>query len=163
MPGARQKAPHQLVNQRGGRADHALVVDTSGSLKVPRMPRGLRRETQQEWRAFWADPELPYAVRVGDWGTLHRWIVMVDMRAKLWDQIEACPEVDDHGTFKPHPMWMELHKLDAEILKIADRFGMNPQSRFRLQIKRAEAEKGQNKLDAILARRNARPTRDVTP
>ena len=153
MAGVRRVAPENLAFQRAGRG-RTLTVVPPADRKVPTAPRGIGKLARAIWRDFWQSP-VSAAVDLGaDQYAVKRWILAVDERERLLE--EVTPERLVRGSMGQeilNPLYRRIDVLTKEIERAEERFGMTPQSRFRLQINIGEAGEAREKLDRIARRR----------
>jgi P27 family predicted phage terminase small subunit len=151
LSGARQKAPGQLVNQRGGRG-RALVVRKKDGAKAPPAPRGLSAYGRKRWREFWKSDAAAAVSLESDGERIYRWIVAVEERERYWQIASGEPLVLTVRGLVKNPLWTVIRQLTDEIQRAEEHFGMTPLSRFRLQLNAAEAESSIDDLMRKLSR-----------
>ena len=144
MVAVRQKDPGLLINRRSGRG-RGLVVPLQVNRKVPPAPRGLHATARTVWRDFWAS-RVSYAVDIqADRYSLQQWIRAVDEVERLNEIAVSQPLIPGsrHTKEKPHlilnPLFRRIERLQDDIRRSQEAFGMTPLSRFRLQLSFAEA------------------------
>lgn len=179
MANVRQKDPSLLVNRRGGRGKGVLVPAMAPLDRIPALPRectapltdpvqarfqpAALRHTRLVWREWWRSTAAKAVDMASDLEAITWWIICVFRRAIYIQMVREQPLVrGSTGQPVPNPLERVIRGCTIDINRAADRFGMDTLARFRLHFEVPE-DFGRTKLDAILARRNARPTRDVTP
>jgi len=147
----RQKPPGLLVNRRGGRGRglEVLVPAVRVVPSLPPAPAGLRwgEGVEQLWRDFWASPVSAAVDLQADGERLGRWLECIQEREALLAEVRA-EGYAPAGVSHPHLVYIK--HLDREIARLAERFGMDPLARFRLQLTFTEA--GQSALKLASAR-----------
>ena len=162
MVAVRQKAPILLSNQRNGRG-RGLVVPVV-QRKAPAAPSGMHATARTVWRDFWAS-RVSYAVDIqADRYSLQQWIRAVDEVERLNEIAVSQPLIPGsrHTKEKPHlilnPLFRRIERLQDDIRRAQEAFGMTPLSRFRLQLSFAEA--GRTIEDLMRRGREARGLAD---
>lgn len=98
-----------------------------------------------------------------DLAEIVRWISLYDDRARAHDAFIAQPVIETRmGDTKVNPMWNVVKHCDAELGKLADRFGLNLTGRMRLGIELAEATKQLSQAEQIVADAFSRKADDVS-
>lgn len=149
MAGQRQVPPGMLSRVHSGRGRGLTVVEPARP-KVPRLPiQTAHREVRAIWRNFWLS-RVSWAVDLeADAERLLHWATMLDDRASLRARIRADGELVPWGPFGAqirHPLFPRLAQVERELAHLADRFGLSPIARFRLQLQFAEAGLSASKL-----------------
>ncbi|MFN0145957.1 MAG: P27 family phage terminase small subunit [Dehalococcoidia bacterium] len=143
MAGARQKAPILLADSRRGRG-RGLVVPVV-QRKAPAAPSGLHNTARVVWREFWASPVSQAVDIQADRYALQQWIRAIDEAERLNEIAVSQPLIPGsrHTKEKPHlilnPLFRRIERLQDDIRRSQEAFGMTPLSRFRLQLTFAEA------------------------
>jgi hypothetical protein len=93
-------------------------------------------EVQAAWLEFWSSPLAdPKVLRSTDVPALRR---LFDLRARLdraQSEFDDCPTVSGSmGQTTMSPWAAEVHRLEAAIGKLEDKFGLTPMSRLRLGV-----------------------------
>lgn len=152
MPGARQKDPSLLANQRGGRGRGLTVLARPDAFIAPKPPTGLTVAGKVAWDAFWRS-DVSAAVDIdADRVDLENWVKAVDQRERFRKIVDKAPLVKgSHGQLMLNPLNRRIRELSEEIGRVSDRFGMNPMARWRLQFTVSEAGKSANDLLKLLS------------
>ena len=97
-----------------------------------------------------------------DLAEIVRWSSLYDDRARAHDAFTAQPVIETRmGDTKVNPMFGVIKHCDAELGKLADRFGLNLTGRMRLGIELAEATKGLSQAEKIMADMQSTTADDV--
>jgi hypothetical protein len=139
----------------------AAVVPAEPS-KLPAAPDGLG----EPGRAVWDELGALDWTATSDTGSALRLAQLEDERAVLAETLKATgpllaePIVTPRGDIVgerqvANPLMRELRRLDAEILKLRDRFGLLPLSRARLGIAVMELARDDKAVERVMARYRA--------
>lgn len=152
MTGQLQKRRGQLQNRRPGR--HVGIVLELGPPKepAPALPEHKwLRATCGVWERFWASPIAQAVDRASDLPRIERWITYVDewhralrgfRKSRLVEGSQGQPVLNPLGDY--------MLKLEAQIDRAEEKFGMTPLDRMRLGISFSEARRSLKDLNAEL-------------
>jgi P27 family predicted phage terminase small subunit len=143
MVGTRQKSPESLVVRKTGRLARRLEPRTRPEgWRPPPAPAGLGRSARAAWRRFWESDASLAVDESADLVLLREWAMALDELERARAALRAEPfVVGPDGIPRPHPLAARARTLERYVLEIADRFGMHPLGRFRLQLTGAEAQR----------------------
>ena len=143
MVGVRQKPPESLVVRQAGRLARRLEPRTRPEgWRPPPAPAGLGKSARAAWRRFWASDAALAVDEAADLTLLREWVMALDELERVRAVLRAEPYVmSSDGIPRPHPLAPRARALERYVLEIADRFGMHPLGRFRLQLTGAEAQR----------------------
>lgn len=115
------------------------------------------------WRRYWSSPVSAAVELDADYEALRHWILAVDEREKLSELAVAQPLIPgarhtkEAPVFILNPLFRRIRELTDDIRRCQEAFGMNPLSRFRLQITYAEAGHSLADLRTRVAREDPGP------
>lgn len=109
-------------------------------------------EVAEAWSEFWSSP-LAGVVKETDLPALRRLFRYRELTAQAAEHFAAHPmSLGSMGQSVLSPWAQEMHRLEAEVQKLEDRFGLTPMSRLRLGVTFHE--------ESSLASRNAQLLED---
>lgn len=148
MVGVRQKAPISLVGRKPDRLGRrAAPAARPEGWRPPPAPAGLGRAARAAWRRFWQSDVSRAVDEAADLPLLRQWVLALDELERLRETLRAEPFVaGPDGLPRPHPAAARARALERLVLELADRFGMHPLGRFRLQLTGAEAQRSMRQL-----------------
>ena len=135
-------APKKPVErrQRGARTkDVGTVValaPVDQAAKYPMPDPGWLPEVSEAWHEFFCSPlSGPKVFKSTDMPALRRLFVYRDRLMHATQQFEEQPTAEGSmGQMVLSPWAAEMHRLEAEIQKLEDRFGLTPLARLRLGV-----------------------------
>ena len=134
--GALRKPPGQ--RQRRNKVENVPMRSELevASTPPPDPPAGLSEVNQKFWRELWRSKLSPAILPDTDMPALTRLFALYDERDKL-DRVYAAAVLlkDEAGQPRVNPLRGVIATCDEQIMKLEDRFGLNPISRLRLGIK----------------------------
>lgn len=111
----------------------AIAPQQAGRLAAAADP-GWSAEVAESWSEFWSSP-LAGVLKETDLPALRRLFRYRDLLGQARDRFLAEPEsVGSMGQLVLSPWAQEMHRLEAEVQKLEDRFGLTPLSRLRLGV-----------------------------
>lgn len=120
-------------------------------LALPNPPAWLSTKNADFWRQYWSSDLALAADPKTDIQAIHRLFGLYDERDRLEKAYKAKPLIKGSmGQMRLNPLRGLISGCDAEILKLEDRFGLNPISRLRLGITFGEAAKTMADLNNML-------------
>lgn len=104
----------------------------------PEPPAGISKESVGEWDQYWAS-EVAFAVREADLPALRRLWLLRDEWGRCFRAFQRRRFVEG-STGQPviSPAANELHRIEADVRALEDRFGVTPASRLRLGLTGAQ-------------------------
>lgn len=157
MAGVRRVAPENLAFKRGGRG-RTLTVAAPSERLVPPAPRGIGKVARQVWQDFWRSPVSAAVDLDADQYAVRRWILAIDEREELLAEVRTQRVVTgSKGQLVLNPLYRRIDELTREIEKAEERFGITPQSRFRLQINVVDLDEKRQRLEDTKRREEQAP------
>src|SRR5574337_1210855 len=122
----------------------------SGVGHRPAAPPGLTPVVAEAWTDYWASPVATQVTRA-DTMALRRLFRLYDQRERFGIAgLEEALATGSTGQIVLNPLVKHLPTLDAEILALEDRFGLNPRARLGLQVALGDAADSRAKLNRAL-------------
>ena len=152
MAGKAQKPVSSLADQRPGRRRGIVLDFTPPAGPPPPMPPGrYLAATKALWERFWTSPVAQLVDCESDWPRLARWVSYVDEWVRAMRQFRRERLVlGSTGQMVINPMATYALRLEHEIAKIEEKFGLTPLDRTRLGISFGEAHRSLLDLNAEL-------------
>lgn len=149
MPPPPKPAARRSRQIRGG-ALRGVAVTLSRKPILPDAPAGLTEHVAAAWTDYWSSP-LATQVTRADLMALRRLFRLYDQRERFADAgLEEALATGSTGQTVLNPLIKHLPTLDAEILALEDRFGLNPRARLTLQVALGDAAESRDKLNRAL-------------
>ena len=126
---------HKKPAERRQRTTTADLAVAKGSIiAAPAGMTGWRPEIATAWSELWSSPVAAY-FKPTDVPSLRRLFMLRSRLVEALELADADPVVRG-STGQPilSPWFAEVHRLEAEIERLEDRFGLTPQARLRLGI-----------------------------
>jgi P27 family predicted phage terminase small subunit len=126
--------------QRGGRTKDVgqvlALTPVDQAAKFPLPDSGWLPEVAEAWHEFFSSPLAgPKVFKSTDLPALRRLFVYRDRLLHATQQFEEQPTTEGSmGQQVLSPWAAEMHRLEAEIQKLEDRFGLTPLARLRLGV-----------------------------
>jgi P27 family predicted phage terminase small subunit len=145
MANVRQKHPSQLLFQRPSRIKGLQVVVPAERVAPPFPLKGIprtRRRAREAWDALWRSRVSAAIDPDADREALLNWLTDIDILETTLAKLRREPVIQGRGALVRNPLWAIYAETRERISKFEERFGLTPQSRFRLNVTYNEAEKG---------------------
>ncbi|TDH48877.1 hypothetical protein E2F47_22185 [Mycobacterium eburneum] len=115
---------------------------------APMMPRGLCRQAQSAWTAYWRDA-LSGTMRKSDATLVLRWVKNLDRYHRLLGAADKSPVVEGStGQPRTNPIYDLALKVEASIKDDEKQLGIGPLNRLRLGMVLTESAKSLADLNA---------------
>ncbi len=152
MAGKAQKPVSLLADQRPGRRQGIVLDFTPPAGPPPPVPPGrYLAATRALWERFWTSPVAQLVNRESDMPRLMRWVSYFDEWVRAMRQFRRERLVrGSMGQMVINPMAAYALRLEKEIAKIEEKFGLTPLDRMRLGITFGEAHRSLKDLNAEL-------------
>lgn len=155
---------------RGPIEDGAILEVADSEVRpVPAPPPDLRPDLYQEWQDYWTSP-LSNVAHDTDVSSLRRLFTYRDEWFRLALAYAALSEEDrvvdgsrNSGALRTHPFGDRMLKLEGEITKLEDKFGLNPLARARLGIELGTAKKTWAELSQMASGEQQQSTPTALP
>lgn len=143
------KKPVDRRQNRSSTKELGLVLAPSSSVQIPSADVRWRAEVVESWNDLWTSPmAAPKVLQASDAFALRRLFTFRHRLLEALDAVDAEPIVlGSMGQPTLSPWAQEVHRLEAALSKLEDKFGLTPMARMRLGV---SFEEGVN-----LAQRNA--------
>jgi hypothetical protein len=137
------KPPSKRINRI---TKNVGVISAAG--KAPPMPKGLCRQAQDAWRAFWADT-VSGVLRSSDATVALRWVKNLDRYARLIAEADREPVVvGSQGQDRANPVYALAFSVEKSIREDEAQLGIGALNRLRLGAQLSEAAKTLADLNA---------------
>jgi len=146
MPGPPPKAAAR--RQRGRRDMGADIGALARPGTAPAMPRGLCRQAQTAWTAYWKDV-VSGVTRPSDAPLVLRWARNLDRYHRLLAEADSKPVVTGSmGQPRANPIYNLVLKIEESIKEDEQQLGIGPLNRLRLGVALTESAKSLKDLNA---------------
>lgn len=109
---------------------------------VPPMPTGLGKRAAAKWRVIVPLIAQQVGLKEVDQDALRQYCEAVVLREKAVEELEDAPllEAGPNGARYANPLMKIVTAQEQVMMKLAERFGLDPSSRRRLQVEAAKAD-----------------------
>lgn len=126
-----------------------LVQGDNAPVKVPRPPKGLAPEVRRAWAAYWRSPMATLAQEV-DRPAIARLFRLYDQHERAMAALNVALVVKgSQGQLRVNPVADYVSKLDTQILRLENEFGLTPMSRARLGLTIAQGQLTVEELNRV--------------
>lgn len=128
---------------RGRKPTPPPVTDGAGGGYEPPMPPDLSDVAAAKWRVIVPQIARLVPLKDTDGDALRQYVEAAVMRVRAvreLDEADSLLACGPNGTEYPHPLFKIISQQEGVMLKLAERFGLDPASRRRLQIEAVKAD-----------------------
>lgn len=128
---------------RGRKPTPPAVVDGAGGGYQPPAPADLSDRAAAKWAELVPQIARMVPLKDTDQDALRQYVEAAVMRVRAVTELDGLDTLlacGPNGTEYPHPLFKIVAQAEAVMMKLAERFGLDPGSRRRLQIEAAKAD-----------------------
>jgi hypothetical protein len=131
--------PAKSADRRARRNVDAVTAVVAPIAERPDPPRGLSPGGRDEWEAFWASP-LAKTVCATDLPALRRLFELREEAAEAHEAYQLAPTIEGSmGQPVTNPEGRHALAIDAAVVALEDRFGLNPKARLGMGVRMGQA------------------------
>lgn len=148
MPRPPKPADRKQRRNKPKEIDGQLVAIHGELSDIPEPPQGLTAELIEEWAELWTSPIATAYSTAAHLSGLRQLFKMRAIRDECQDKAleQGLVTMGSTGQERIHPLMAQADKLQAQIVALEDRFGLNPKAAMTLGIAMGQA---QSSLEAM--------------
>lgn len=148
--------PPKAADRRARRNVDAVVATVAPVAVAPSPPRGLSPEGRAEWEVFWGS-SLAGLVCATDLPALRRLFELREEAAEAHRAYELSPTVcGSTGQDVTNPEGRHALSIDAAVMVMEDRFGLNPKARLGMGVRMGQVADAAARHPGLLQEPSAR-------